>query len=154
MKCPECDGAGHRYLVGSIRSKANCSRCDGIGELSFEVVDMPDGEKSILVSDKRPVLICDRCKAEVGKLTAIEATDNLSPSYRTVVTLMVCDKCLHTPPPRKWTRDRPTVPGWYWLRGPLMQVDVVYVEECCEFWLRDGWEFQGPITPEGEPEED
>lgn len=66
-----------------------------------------------------------------------------------------------TPPAgQRWTRKRPTEPGWYWFRGcPDLNPMVVWVSttggicECAKLFnpdssvdLMDG-EWQGPLTP-------
>ena len=65
---------------------------------------------------------------------------------------------------QRWSRERPTVPGWYWWRNvemgyepDLAQIDMVDEKLrayfICEFeeWVNvmDG-EWQGPITPNEE----
>lgn len=78
---------------------------------------------------------CDHCG---GKLTLYEDT-----------RLWQCDRChkprVETP---RWTTERPTEPGWYWLRNVMFewgcpQADADYLRPI----FRSGW---GPIVVEFE----
>lgn len=62
----------------------------------------------------------------------------------------------------KWTRDRPTKPGWYWVHYPGMRVVAVELIKGdfihgypVDIWVGrfEGFLWQGPITPDGEVEE-
>lgn len=61
----------------------------------------------------------------------------------------------------RWTKETPTVAGWYWFRGPAHEADpfIVQVDEVGQFQWPDGGfqevmlakgEWAGPIQP---PEE-
>lgn len=40
---------------------------------------------------------------------------------------------LAAPPPLAWTDAKPTVPGWYWFKGPLQKtVKVVEIRTLCD----------------------
>ena len=83
----------------------------------------------------------------------------------------------HTDKPMPWTRERPTKPGWYWFRWlkddkqavlvrPAKNIDsgLMFLwhrfEEISSCWIcvahipKKDAEWQGPITPQGEPEEE
>lgn len=69
---------------------------------------------------------------------------------------------------QRWSKERPTEPGWYWFRFPSNSVDpevfkihhgedgleVVgpFSETPLDEWMEDcdGGEWQGPITPNEE----
>jgi hypothetical protein len=62
----------------------------------------------------------------------------------------------NSPEPPRWTKTKPTTPGWYWMReprsfGPLNDSRVVYVRDYCgrlcivNWEIPDDAEWAGPI---------
>jgi hypothetical protein len=66
-----------------------------------------------------------------------------------------------TPAGQRWTREKPTEPGWYWVRSLLGGVEIVSIgcvngvlrvyEHGCDTGVKmeylSSGEWQGPITP-------
>lgn len=64
----------------------------------------------------------------------------------------------------KWTTDKPTEPGWYWLKDRTQYPDMVYVQfrSSGDIWVRyhetfkhlneygNTAQWQGPLKPEDE----
>jgi len=58
----------------------------------------------------------------------------------------------------QWTRDPPTVPGWYWMREVAADVEIVWIDSNMMVWVQGvddnepvsehaGVEWCGPLTP-------
>ena len=87
-------------------------------------------------------------------------------------TRMICDVCKgdghvrHTcpdpyTPPLKWTRERPAVDGWYWVRSSMGRVEMAKVQDGIAFGMNsadlvvmarnvdkfDDVTWAGPIAP-------
>lgn len=47
----------------------------------------------------------------------------------------------------EWTREKPTKPGFYWLRGHRMEVYIFEIKAGVIYSLPDDVEWAGPIEP-------